>query len=69
MYCLKQARHSDGSFFGDVIVLDHIRALIDLVPRFGEFADKRLSKETVLEHVSEFRLNKYFQKEHFYALQ
>ena len=69
MYCLKRARRSDGSFFGDVIVLNHIRALVDLVPRFGEAAEKFLSKETVLEHVSEFRLNKYFQKELFYALQ
>ena len=69
MYCLKRARRSDGSFFGNVIVLEHIRALVDLVPRFGEAAEKRLSKETVLEHVSEFRLNKYFHKELFYALQ
>ena len=69
MYCVKRARRSDGSFFGDVIVLGHIRALVDLIPRFGESAERRLSKETVLEHVSEFRLNKYFQKELFYALQ
>jgi hypothetical protein len=71
MYCLKRARRSDGSFFGDVIVLEHIRALVDLVPRFaaGESVEKHLSKETVLEHVSEFRLNKYFQKDLFYALQ
>lgn len=70
MYCLKRARRSDGSFLGDVIVLEHIRALVDLIPRFaaGESAEKRLSKETVLEHVSEFRLNKYFHKELFYAL-
>ena len=69
MYCLKWAQRSDGSFFGDVIVLEHIRALVDLIPHFGEAADKHLSKETVLEHVSEFHLNKYFQKELFYALQ
>jgi hypothetical protein len=69
MYCLKRAQRSDGSFFGDVIALEHIRALVDLIPRFGEAAEKRLSKETVLDHVSEFRLNKYFEKELFYALQ
>ena len=69
MYCLKRAQRSDGSLFGDVIVLEHIKTLVDLVPRFGEAADKHLSKETVLEHASEFRLNKYFQKELFYALQ
>ena len=68
MYCLKWACHIDGYFLGDVIALEHIRALIDLIPHFGEAAEKRLSKETVLEHVSEFRLNKYFEKELFYAL-
>ena len=56
-------------FFGDVIDLAHIRALVDLVPCFGESAEKRFSKETVLEHVLEFCLNKYFQKEIFFALQ
>ena len=68
MYCLKQACHIDGSFLGDVIALEHIRALVDLIPCFGEAAEKRLSKETVLEPVSEFHLNKYFEKELFYAL-
>ena len=62
---MKRAQCSDGSFFGDVIVLKHIRALVDLVPHFGEASEKCLSKETVLEHVSEFHLNKYFQKELF----
>ena len=62
MYCLKWAHHIDGSFLGNVI------ALVDLIPCFGEAAEKHLSKETVLEHVSEFCLNKYFEKELFYAL-
>ena len=68
MYCLKRARCIDGSFLGNVIALEHIRALVDLIPRFGEAAEKCLSKEMVLEHVSEFHLNKYFEKELFYAL-
>ena len=68
MYCLKRAHCIDGSFLGDVIALEHIRALVDLIPCFGEAAKKCLSKETVLEHVLEFHLNKYFEKELFYAL-
>ena len=68
MYCLKWAHHIDGSFLGDVIALENIRALVDLIPHLGEAAEKRLSKETVLEHVLEFCLNKYFEKELFYAL-
>ena len=64
----EKAHHIDGSFLGDVIALEHIRALVDLIPHFGEAAEKHLSKEMVLEHVSEFRLNKYFEKQLFYAL-
>ncbi|KAF8814617.1 hypothetical protein BYT27DRAFT_7326430 [Phlegmacium glaucopus] len=68
MYHLKRARRSDGSIFGGVIPFGRIRTLIDLVPRFGEFAEKHLAKETALEYSLEFRLNKYFEKELFYAL-
>ena len=35
--------------------------------RFGKQANRQLAKETVLEYSSEFWLNKYFEKELFYA--
>lgn len=69
MFILKRARRNDQTIMGDVIPLSHIRTLVELVPRFGEKADPRLSKETVLEYSSEFLLDKYFDKEFFYALQ
>ena len=53
---------------GDVVPLRQIRTLLDLVPRFGEDANKQLTKETSLELSLEFWLNKYFEKELFYAL-
>jgi len=68
MYVLKHARWSDGSILGDVISLGNIRALVNLVPHFGKAAEKCLMKETTLKYSSEFRLNKYFDKELFYAL-
>ncbi|KAH9009862.1 hypothetical protein EDB85DRAFT_2162199 [Lactarius pseudohatsudake] len=68
MYLLKRARRNDGAIMGDVVPLAQLRALVNLVPRFGEEADKRLTKETALEYSSEFWLNKYFDKELFYAL-
>jgi len=68
MYLLKRARRSDGSILGDIIPLGHVRTLVDLVPRFGPIAEKRLTKETSLESSSEFWLNKYLDKENFYAL-
>jgi hypothetical protein len=65
---MKQARRSDGSIMGDVIPMGQVRALVNLVPPFGEVAEKRLTKETILEYGSEFRLNTYFDKELLYAL-
>jgi hypothetical protein len=67
MHLLKRARRTDGSIMGDVVPLAQLRTLVDLVPRFGKQANRQLAKETVLEFSSEFWLNKYFEKEHFYA--
>ena len=68
MYLLKRARRNAGEIMGDVIPLSQLRTLINLVPRFGVEADNRLTKETALEWSSEYWLNKYFDKELFYAL-
>jgi hypothetical protein len=68
MYLLKRARRNDGASMGDVVPLSQLRTLINLVPRFGAKADNRLTMETALEYCAEFWLNKYFDKELFYAL-
>ncbi|KAH9159458.1 hypothetical protein EDB89DRAFT_2117806 [Lactarius sanguifluus] len=65
MYLLKRARRIDGAIMGDVVPLAQLRTLVDLVPRFGTEADKRLTKETALEYSLEFWLNRYFDKELF----
>ncbi|KAF9465841.1 hypothetical protein BDZ94DRAFT_269523 [Collybia nuda] len=68
MMVLKRAQRSDGSIMGDIFPLSHLRMLAPLIPRFGKAADPRLTKETNLEYSNEFYLNKYFDKELFYAL-
>jgi hypothetical protein len=68
MHLLKRARRADRSIMGDIVPLAQLRTLVDLVPRFGKQANRQLAKETVLEYSSEFWLNKYFEKELFYAL-
>ena len=68
MYVLKRSQRSDRTIMGDVVPLGQVRTLLDLVPRFGADADKQLTKETSLEFYREFWLNKYFEKELFYAL-
>jgi hypothetical protein len=68
MFLLKHARRTDGSIIGDVVPLVQLRTLVELIPHFGKAASRQLAKETVLEYSSEFWLNKYFEKELFYAL-
>ena len=68
MYVLKRSERSDRTIMGDIVPLRQVRALLDLVPRFGADANKQLTKETSLEFSREFWLNKYFDKELFYAL-
>ena len=53
---------------GDTIPLTQIHALADLVPRFGAQADPWLTKQTSLAYSNELWLNKYFDKETFFAL-
>lgn len=68
LYHLKRACRSDGSLLGDVVPLGQLRAKVDLVPRFGAKASRQLTKETVLDYSANFWLNKYFNKELFFAL-
>jgi hypothetical protein len=68
LYLLKRARRSNGELIGDIVPLNQIRTLVDIVPRFGLKADPQLTKETSAMQSSEFWLNKYFNKELFYAL-
>lgn len=68
MYIFKHALRADKSRLGDVIPLSRLRTPIYLQPRVGAAADKRLTAQTSLEYSSEFWLNPYADKEHFWAL-
>lgn len=68
MFVLKRAVRASGAPLGDIIPLTQLRALADLAPRFGAQADPRLTKQTSLAYSTEFWLNKYFDKETFFAL-
>lgn len=68
MYVLKRSLRADGIRMGDIIPLSHIRAAVDLVPRFMETADPRLTKESSLEYASEFLLNHFFDRQLYYSL-
>lgn len=63
MYILKRATRSDGSRLGDIVEVQNIRTPVELIPRFGEKADPRLTPYNSLEFSKEVRLNKYSEKE------
>lgn len=58
----------NGIRVGDIIPLNHIRSPAHLIPRFGKEANPRLTRHTCYELSNEFWLNRYWNKEFFYAL-
>ena len=68
LYVLKRGKRTDNSIIGDVVPLRQLRALVDLVPRFYEAAPRALTNKNSSVYSTEFFLNKYFDKEMFWAL-
>jgi hypothetical protein len=68
MYILKRARRAKGELIGDILPLQQVRTPVDLTPCFGNVANRRLTKYNSSTYCSEFRLNKYFDKELYLSL-
>lgn len=68
LYLVKRAKRTNNESFGDILPLHQVRKLVELIPRFGEKADWRLSRFNSLQTNSEFWLNKFFTKEVYLAL-
>ncbi|KAG0708249.1 hypothetical protein DFH29DRAFT_979532 [Suillus ampliporus] len=60
MHVLKHAKHGDGTL--------QMCTFISIIPELGAAADARLTKETSAHYSSSFFLNKYFNKQLYYAL-
>ncbi|KAG1865732.1 hypothetical protein C8R48DRAFT_747731 [Suillus tomentosus] len=68
LHLLKRAKHSNGTWVGDVIPVTQLRAPVNLVPRFGASADNRLTPYNSMEHASQFWLNRYWDKNVYFPL-
>ena len=53
---------------GDIIPVSQLHVLADLIPRFGAQADPHLTKQMGFSYSAKFWLNKYFNKQMYYAL-
>ncbi|KIO08001.1 hypothetical protein M404DRAFT_135310 [Pisolithus tinctorius Marx 270] len=68
LHILRCAKRANGQCLGDVILLSQVQAFAHLIPRFGQTADNRLMAYNSFEHSSKFYLNKYFDKNMYFAL-
>jgi hypothetical protein len=68
LYLVKRAKRTNNEFVGDILPVSQVRELVELIPRFGEKADRRFTKFNSLQTNIEFWLNKYFTKEAYLAL-
>ncbi|KAI5988871.1 hypothetical protein F5J12DRAFT_907673 [Pisolithus orientalis] len=58
----------NGQHLGNVILLSQVQAFAHLIPCFGQTADNQLMAYNSFKHSTEFYLNKYFNKNTYFAL-
>ncbi|KAG1857132.1 hypothetical protein F4604DRAFT_1590006, partial [Suillus subluteus] len=68
MHILKCAMRSAGVPFGDILPLDQLCSFAHIVPCFGPVADPHLTAENSAHSAQVFFLNKYIDKEFYYAI-
>ncbi|KIM63452.1 hypothetical protein SCLCIDRAFT_117074 [Scleroderma citrinum Foug A] len=68
LHVLKRATRASGSVLGEIFPLDQIRSYAHIVPRFDRTADNRLTTSNSIHFSQSFFLNKYFDKDFFYAI-
>ncbi|KIM52514.1 hypothetical protein SCLCIDRAFT_140983 [Scleroderma citrinum Foug A] len=68
MHVLHRAKRANGKYFGDILPLNQLQAPVNLVLHFRKTANKHLSSMNSTALLQEFWLNKYWEKEFFYAL-
>ncbi|KAI6016874.1 hypothetical protein PISMIDRAFT_101759 [Pisolithus microcarpus 441] len=67
LHVLKRATRASGSELGEIFPLDQLRSYAHIVPCFGRKADNRLTSDNCIHSSQSFFLNRYFDKDFFYA--
>jgi hypothetical protein len=68
MHLLKRKMRSAEVPFGDILPLDQLRSFAHVIPRFGPVADTHLTAQNSSHSAQVFFLNKYIDKEFYYAI-
>ncbi|KAI6015469.1 hypothetical protein PISMIDRAFT_111816, partial [Pisolithus microcarpus 441] len=67
LHVLKRVTCASGSELGEVFPLDQLRSYAHIVPHFSLKADNRLTSDNCIHLSQSFFLNRYFDKDFFYA--
>lgn len=67
-YILEKARRANGTPLGDIIPISQFRAQVDVAPYLRGKVNSRLSPTNVMTYESQFLLNKFWEKELWYAI-
>ena len=68
MYVVKRSSRSTGARLGDIVPLSQARIPAPLIPRYGDRADPKLTAQNSLEFITEFYINRFFDKELYYFM-
>jgi hypothetical protein len=68
LHVLRRAKRALGEDLGVVFPLDQLSSYAHIVPRFGPAANNRLTCLNSIYSSQSFFLNKYFDKDFFYAI-
>ncbi|KIK22297.1 hypothetical protein PISMIDRAFT_102793, partial [Pisolithus microcarpus 441] len=67
LHVLKRVMHASGSKLGEIFPLDQLRSSAHIVPHFSRKADNHLTSDNCIHLSQSFFLNRYFDKDFFYA--
>ena len=68
MHVLKHSMRMRDIAMGDILPLDQLRSYTHIILKFGKKADPQLTSFNSLHFSDTFYLNKYFNKDFFYAV-
>lgn len=68
MFLVRRCLCSDGRALGDIVLLDNVRRVVQLVPKFGSAAPNNMTCDNSLEIGREFYINSFVDKEIFHAI-
>lgn len=68
MFVVTRHLRSSHVRMGDIIHLQNVQQAIQLVPKFGRFADTKLTKDNSMEIGKDFYVNSYASKDTFHAI-